>query len=88
MLISVFAATVGDQRFLQSGYVPQPEVGGIAIRTGLDDLQKILGEPISMKTDSQTGDKIYCYPSAAAILSFWVRSSVVYGITFAKAAPA
>ena len=88
ILVIVSAATVGDQRFLQSGYVPQPEVAGIAIGTGLDDLQKIFGEPVSVRTDSQTGDKIYYYPSGDAILSFWVRSSVVYAITFTKAAPA
>ena len=67
--------------------MPQPEVAGIAIGTGLDDLQKVLGEPVSVRTDSQTGDKIYSYSSGDAILSFWVRSSVVYAITFTKAAP-
>jgi hypothetical protein len=35
-----------------------------------------------VRTDSQTGDKIYSYSSGDAILSFWVRSSVVYILAF------
>jgi hypothetical protein len=88
VLVSVFAPTVGDQRFLQPGYVPQPEVAGVAIGRSVDDLRKVLGEPVSVRTDSKTGDNIYAYPCGEGILSFWVRSSVVYGITFTKAVPA
>ena len=85
--VGVFAPTTGDQ-FRQSGYAPQPEVAGVAIGRSFDDLRKTLGEPVSVRTDSKTGDNIYAYPCGEAILSFWVHSSVVYGITFTKAVPA
>jgi hypothetical protein len=85
--VGVFALTAGDE-FRESGYTPQSEVAGVAVGPSFDDLRKALGEPLSVRTDSKTGDKIYDYPSGEAILSFWVRSSVVYGITFTKAAAA
>jgi tetratricopeptide (TPR) repeat protein len=87
VLLSVFAPSAGDQ-FRQSDYAPQPEVAGVAIGHSFDDLRKTLGEPVSVRTDSKTGDNIYGYPCGEAILWFWARSSIVYGITFTKAVPA
>jgi hypothetical protein len=61
---------------------------GLAIGRSVDDLRKILGEPVSVRNDSKAGDNISAYPCGEAVLSFWVRSSVVYGITVTKAVPA
>jgi hypothetical protein len=64
------------------------EVAGLAIGRSVDDLRKILGAPASVRSDSKAGDNISAYPCGEAVLSFWVRSSVVYGITVTKAVPA
>ena len=58
---------MGDQSLLQPGYVPQPEVAGVAIGRSVDDLRKVLGEPVSVRTDLKTGDNIYACASPPEI---------------------
>jgi metalloendopeptidase OMA1, mitochondrial len=64
-----------------------PAVAGIQIGTNVDEMKKKLGEPVQVRVDPTTQEKVYSYVTADSIVSFTVSQlRTVSAISFSRRA--
>jgi hypothetical protein len=80
--IEVLEASSGKPALDDLGRPPAPIVAGVALGMSVEELVKVLGDPIQQQVDSRTLEKLYYYASGDAVLVFRIRrsTSAVNGI--------
>jgi predicted Zn-dependent protease len=82
VLINLFAPLPANQ---QTAF--RPTVAGITVGTEVDDLTKKLGQPVQVRADANSGEKIYSYVATDSIINFTVSQlRTVKTISFSKRA--
>jgi predicted Zn-dependent protease len=67
IMINVFAAQLPN-----SQNALKPEVAGIEVGTGVDDLKNKIGQPIQVQPDPNSGEKVYYYATPDSVIYFTV----------------
>ena len=80
--IEVLEASSGKPALDDLGRPPAPIVAGVALGMSVEELVKVLGDPVQQQVDSRTLEKLYYYASGDAVLVFRIRrsTSAVNGI--------
>jgi predicted Zn-dependent protease len=67
IMINVFAPQLPN-----SQNALKPEVAGVEVGTGVDDLKNKIGQPIQVRPDPNSGEKVYYYATPDSVIYFTV----------------